>query len=100
MTVETVARTHTGREGLTPRARRADRTGETADARAGATTADAPVSRVKALLGDPKVRTHLGTAAGVLILAVLFWRLGTGVFLDGLRRIDGPALRAARRLDS
>ena len=95
MTVETVARTHTGREGLTPRARRADRTGETADARAGASTADAPVSRVKALLGNPKVRTHLGTAAGVLILAVLFWRLGTGVFLDGLRRIDGPALLGA-----
>jgi uncharacterized membrane protein YbhN (UPF0104 family) len=26
---------------------------------------------------------------------VLLWRLGTGVFLDGLRRIDGPTLLAA-----
>ncbi|KUL74818.1 hypothetical protein ADL34_16645 [Streptomyces sp. NRRL WC-3605] len=95
MTVETVAGTPAGRAGLTPRARRADRTGETADARAGARTADAPVSRTKALLRDPKVRTHLGTVAGVVILGVLFWRLGTGVFLDGLRRIDGPALLAA-----
>jgi len=95
MTVETVARTHAGREGLTPRARRADRTGETADAPAGATAADAPVSRTKALLRDPKVRTHLGTAAGIGILGVLFWRLGTGVFLDGLRRIDATALLGA-----
>lgn len=95
MTVETVARPHTGRAGPTPRARRADRTGETADARAGAGTADAPVSRAKALLRSPKIRTHLGTVAGVVILGVLFWRLGTGVFLDGLRRIDGPALLGA-----
>ncbi|WP_390898649.1 lysylphosphatidylglycerol synthase transmembrane domain-containing protein [Streptomyces fulvoviolaceus] len=41
------------------------------------------------------VRTHLGTVAGAVILAVLLWRLGTGVFLDGLRRIDGPTLLAA-----
>ncbi|MDO0910276.1 lysylphosphatidylglycerol synthase transmembrane domain-containing protein [Streptomyces sp. DT2A-34] len=46
-------------------------------------------------LNTPAFRTHLGTAVGVVILAVLFWRLGTGVFLDGLRRIDGPALGAA-----
>nr|WP_244187755.1 lysylphosphatidylglycerol synthase transmembrane domain-containing protein [Streptomyces regalis] len=46
-------------------------------------------------LNTPTFRTHLGTAVGVVILAVLFWRLGTGVFLDGLRRIDGPALVAA-----
>nr|WP_128434351.1 lysylphosphatidylglycerol synthase transmembrane domain-containing protein [Streptomyces cyaneus] len=46
-------------------------------------------------LNTPAFRTHLGTAVGVVILAVLFWRLGTGVFLDGLRRIDGPALVAA-----
>lgn len=38
------------------------------------------------------VRTHLGTVAGVTILGVLLWRLGTGVFLDGLRRIDVPTL--------
>ncbi|GAA3881216.1 lysylphosphatidylglycerol synthase transmembrane domain-containing protein [Streptomyces lacrimifluminis] len=38
------------------------------------------------------VRPHLGTLAGVTILGVLLWRLGTGVFLDGLRRIDVPVL--------
>lgn len=41
------------------------------------------------------LRPHLGTLAGAVILAVLLWRLGTGVFLDGLRRIDGPTLLAA-----
>ncbi|SEE09394.1 Uncharacterized membrane protein YbhN, UPF0104 family [Streptomyces sp. Ag109_O5-10] len=40
------------------------------------------------------VRTHLGTAAGAAIIAVLLWRLGTGVFLEGLRRIDTPTLVA------
>lgn len=38
------------------------------------------------------VRPHLGTAAGAAIIGVLLWRLGTGVFLDGLRRIDTPTL--------
>jgi uncharacterized membrane protein YbhN (UPF0104 family) len=38
------------------------------------------------------IRPHLGTLAGVTILGVLLWRLGTGVFLDGLRRIDVPTL--------
>lgn len=46
-------------------------------------------------LNTPAFRTHLGTAAGVVILGVLFWRLGSGAFLDGLRRIDGPALGLA-----
>lgn len=41
------------------------------------------------------VRTHFGTVAGVVILAVLLWRMGTGVFLDGLRRIDAPTLLVA-----
>ncbi|MCL7426068.1 flippase-like domain-containing protein [Streptomyces sp. YS415] len=41
------------------------------------------------------LRAHLGTAAGLAILAVLLWRLGTGAFLDGLRRIDAPAVLAA-----
>ncbi|MCW7943489.1 hypothetical protein AAW14_15730 [Streptomyces hygroscopicus] len=40
------------------------------------------------------LRTHLGTVAGAAILGVLLWRLGTGVFLDGLRRIDVPTLLA------
>ncbi len=41
------------------------------------------------------MRTRLGTLAGVVILAVLFWRLGTGAFVDGVRRIDAPTLAAA-----
>jgi uncharacterized membrane protein YbhN (UPF0104 family) len=41
------------------------------------------------------VRAHLGALAGVVILGVLLWRLGTGVFLDGLRRIDAVTLFAA-----
>ncbi len=48
-----------------------------------------------ARLNTPAVRTRIGTLAGVVILAVLLWRLGTGVFVDGLRRIDGPSLLAA-----
>jgi uncharacterized membrane protein YbhN (UPF0104 family) len=40
------------------------------------------------------LRKHIGSVAGVLILGVLLWRLGTGVFLDGLRRVDGPTLLA------
>jgi uncharacterized membrane protein YbhN (UPF0104 family) len=32
---------------------------------------------------------------GVVILAVLLWRLGTGAFVAGLRVIDGPALALA-----
>ncbi|WP_374205409.1 lysylphosphatidylglycerol synthase transmembrane domain-containing protein [Streptomyces sp. SP2-10] len=41
------------------------------------------------------LRTHLGTVAGVVILAALLWRLGTGVLLDGLRRIDTVTVLAA-----
>ncbi|MBM4823145.1 flippase-like domain-containing protein [Streptomyces actuosus] len=41
------------------------------------------------------LRRHLGTLAGLLILGVLVWRLGTGASLDGLRRIDLTALLAA-----
>ncbi|ELS58084.1 hypothetical protein STVIR_1082 [Streptomyces viridochromogenes Tue57] len=54
-----------------------------------------PLRALLARLNTPTLRTHLGTTAGVVILAVLLWRLGTGVFLDGLRRIDGPALLGA-----
>lgn len=46
-------------------------------------------------LNTPALRTHFGTVAGVAVLAVLAWRLGTGVFLEGLRRIDAPALLTA-----
>ncbi|MCS0599927.1 flippase-like domain-containing protein [Streptomyces sp. LP11] len=45
--------------------------------------------------GSRALRTHLGTAVGVAILAVLLWRLGTGVLLDGLRRIDTATVLAA-----
>ncbi|NEA99571.1 flippase-like domain-containing protein [Streptomyces sp. SID13726] len=50
---------------------------------------------LRAILNSRALRTHFGTVAGVTILAVLLWRLGTGVFLDGLRRIDGTALLAS-----
>ncbi|KUO06164.1 hypothetical protein AQJ67_03105 [Streptomyces caeruleatus] len=54
-----------------------------------------PLRALLSRLNTPAVRTHLGTAVGVAILVVLFWRLGTGVFLDGLRRIDATALVVA-----
>jgi uncharacterized membrane protein YbhN (UPF0104 family) len=41
------------------------------------------------------VRARLGTLAGAAIIAVLLWQMGTGAFLDGLRRIDGLTLLAA-----
>lgn len=54
-----------------------------------------PLRALLSRVNTPAVRTHLGTAVGVAILVVLFWRLGTGVFLDGLRRIDATALVVA-----
>ncbi|ROP46657.1 uncharacterized membrane protein YbhN (UPF0104 family) [Streptomyces sp. PanSC9] len=45
--------------------------------------------------GARALRTHLGTAAGVVILGALLWRLGTGPLLDGLRRIDTRTVLAA-----
>lgn len=59
---------------------------------AGSPTADA-ASPARRIWGP--VRKHGGTAAGVLILGVLLWRLGTGVFVDGLRKIDATTLTAA-----
>lgn len=41
------------------------------------------------------LRARVCTGVGVVILGVLVWRLGTGAFLDGLRRIDVPTLLAA-----
>lgn len=41
------------------------------------------------------LRARLGAAAGVAILGVVLWRLGTGAFVDGLRTIDGLTLLAA-----
>lgn len=57
-----------------------------------------PASRPRGIvrrLNSPAVRSRCGTVAGLAILAVLLWRLGTGVFVDGVRRIDGPSLAAA-----
>ncbi|MDO0924846.1 lysylphosphatidylglycerol synthase transmembrane domain-containing protein [Streptomyces sp. TG1A-8] len=45
--------------------------------------------------GSCTVRTHFGTAVGAAVLAALLWRLGTGVLLDGLRRIDGVTVLEA-----
>ncbi|WP_237528748.1 MULTISPECIES: lysylphosphatidylglycerol synthase transmembrane domain-containing protein [Streptomyces] len=49
-------------------------------------------TRLRARFASRAVRKHFGTVAGTVILGVLLWRLGTGVFLDGLRRIDAPTL--------
>lgn len=57
--------------------------------------ADAAPADSRAKLAFRRARKHLGTVAGVLIIGVLLWRLGTGVFVDGLRRIDGTTLAAA-----
>lgn len=45
--------------------------------------------------GPRALRTHFGTLAGVVILGFLLWRLGTGVLVDGLRRIDTVTVLAA-----
>jgi uncharacterized membrane protein YbhN (UPF0104 family) len=50
---------------------------------------------VRNRLNSRAVRTHFGTVAGVVILGALLWRLGTGVLLDGLRRIDATTLLVA-----
>lgn len=41
------------------------------------------------------LRARLGTVAGAAVLAVVLWRVGTGAFLDGVRRIDATTLLAA-----
>lgn len=43
---------------------------------------------------SPRSWARLRLAGGVLVLAVLVWRLGTGPFLDGLRTVDLRALVA------
>ncbi|MFE1512708.1 lysylphosphatidylglycerol synthase transmembrane domain-containing protein, partial [Streptomyces sp. NPDC058726] len=53
------------------------------------------LSALAAWLNTRTVRTRLCTLAGVVILGVLFWRLGTGALVDGVRRIDGATLAAA-----
>ncbi|GHC50780.1 hypothetical protein GCM10010309_07250 [Streptomyces violaceochromogenes] len=78
--------TGTGTDSTTPTSTRPDNPGP---------TPRGPIRTALARLATPAVRTHLGTIAGIAILAVLFWRLGTGVFLEGLRRIDGVSLLLA-----
>ena len=82
---------------LTAAAVSPDRIGVIVTEARGTRPAQAPRWRtaLRAVLNSRALRTHFGTVAGVTILALLLWRLGTGVFLDGLRRIDGPALLAA-----
>ncbi len=46
-------------------------------------------------LDSRALRAHFGTVAGAAIVAGLLWRLGTGVLLDGLRRIDSGSLLLA-----
>jgi uncharacterized membrane protein YbhN (UPF0104 family) len=60
-----------------------------------ATAAEAEKPRSTRRPGLRALRTHFGTVAGVVILGVLLWRLGTGVLLDGLRRIDTATVLAA-----
>ncbi|MEU2711982.1 lysylphosphatidylglycerol synthase transmembrane domain-containing protein [Streptomyces sp. NPDC007205] len=59
---------------------------------AGANAAQPPGPRRPGLR---TLRTHFGSTAGVVLLGFLLWRLGTGVLLDGLRRIDTVTVLAA-----
>ncbi|MGP3998844.1 lysylphosphatidylglycerol synthase transmembrane domain-containing protein [Streptomyces sp. 8N706] len=52
-------------------------------------------TRVRGLVITRAGWARIRTLAGLGILIVLLWRLGTGAFLDGLRRIDSPALLGA-----
>jgi uncharacterized membrane protein YbhN (UPF0104 family) len=66
-----------------------------ADDEAAAPAPAAPPAAGARRLDGRALRTHLGTAAGVVILGALLWRLGTGALLDGLRRIDTGTVLAA-----
>ncbi|MFJ9814843.1 lysylphosphatidylglycerol synthase transmembrane domain-containing protein [Streptomyces sp. NPDC101151] len=69
--------------------------GEAAPAHTPGPTGGGIRGSVRSRLDARAVRTHFGTVAGTVILAALLWRLGTGVLLDGLRRIDTVTLLAA-----
>ncbi|USQ84415.1 flippase-like domain-containing protein [Streptomyces phaeoluteigriseus] len=62
------------------------------EARTGVIVTEPRAPRPAARSRFAALRTHLGTLAGVVILGVLLWRMGTGAVLDGLRRIDAPTL--------
>lgn len=71
-------------------------TSEPVEARSpGVNASRAPVKSTPAATFVRALRTHFGTLAGAAILVVVFWRTGTGVFVDGLRRIDGATLAVA-----
>ncbi len=63
----------------------------------GEAPADSPAAPRRRAAGKVlrALRAHFGSIAGTIILVVVVWRLGTGVFVDGLRRIDGGTLVAA-----
>jgi uncharacterized membrane protein YbhN (UPF0104 family) len=44
---------------------------------------------------SPRASAWARFAGSALVFGVLIWRLGTGPFLEGLRRVDGGALAAA-----
>lgn len=85
---------------LTPAADTGRRTRSSADPAhppsAGSSPTAGPVQAGAPRRPDSRaLRTHLGTLTGAVIVAVLLWRLGTGVLLDGLRRIDSVTVLAA-----
>ena len=43
---------------------------------------------------SPRTRAWLRLTAGVAVLAVVVWRLGTGPFVDGLRHVDATVVLA------
>jgi uncharacterized membrane protein YbhN (UPF0104 family) len=45
--------------------------------------------------GWPTLPRRVRVLGGVAILAVLGWRLGAGPFVDGVRRVSGPAMAGA-----
>jgi uncharacterized membrane protein YbhN (UPF0104 family) len=55
-----------------------------------------PAGRAEAVVAKRRINWGLvQTVGGLLVLAMLVWRVGSGPFLAGLRMIDGPAVAAA-----
>ncbi|GAA1425471.1 hypothetical protein GCM10009601_32480 [Streptomyces thermospinosisporus] len=93
MSMETAHVTgETTAEGSTPPAPDARGTEQGADASEPAAGARSGVRALLARLNTPAVRARVGTLAGLALLAVLLWRLGTGAFVEGLSRIDGTSV--------
>lgn len=81
--------------GALPEATAVSRTTVASRTTADAGSPEAPAEPRRSSRFTRALRTHFGTLAGTVILAVVFWRMGTGVFVDGLRRIDAGTLAAA-----